>query len=83
MEIALVAVVGALCIACFFIGAKVGQAVSKGETIEAPTVNPLREYKEHQAKKENEMEQRRLDVIMQNVENYDGTSRHQEDVPGR
>lgn len=84
MEIALALVIGALCIVCFVVGAKVGQAVSKGEKIETPTVvSPMKAYREHQAKKENEMEQNRLDIILQNIEKYDGTARGQEDVPGR
>lgn len=83
MEIALVFVVGAMNIACFIIGAKVGQTVSKGEEIKTPTVNPLKAYKEHEAKKEAQMEQSRIDTIMRNIEGYDGTGRGQEDVPGR
>ena len=41
MEILLVVAVGAMCIGCFLVGAKVGQTVSKGEKIELPTVNPI------------------------------------------
>ena len=83
MEVLLVLTVGALCIGCFIVGAKVGQTVSKGETIETPTVNPMKLYKEREAKKEAQMEQNRIETIMQNIEKYDGTSRGQEDVPGR
>jgi hypothetical protein len=72
--------VGALCIGCFLIGAKVGQAVSKGETIELPSVNPLEAYRKHEAKREAEKEQNKIDTIMQNIECYDGTSRGQKDV---
>ena len=74
---------GFVCMACFLIGAKVGQAVSKGEPIETPTVNPVKAIKEHRAKQEAEMEQSRLETIMQNIENYDGTGFKQEDVPKR
>ena len=73
MEILLVLTVGAMCIGCFVIGAKVGQTVSKGEEIELPTVNPLKIYREHEARKEAQMEQERLETIMQNIEAYDGT----------
>ena len=76
-------ITGALCIACFVIGAKVGQTVSKGETIELPTVNPMEAVREHRAKKEAEMEQSRLETILKNIESYDGTTKGQEDVPGR
>ena len=76
-------VTGALCIVCFIVGARVGQKVSKGEEVKLPTVNPLEVYREKQAKKEAAEEQSRLDVILRNVENYDGTARGQEDVPWR
>ena len=82
--ILIIAVVGALNIACFFIGAKVGQKVTKGENIELPSVNPIKAIKEHnekkQAEKEAEREQERINTIMQNIENYDGTGRGQKDV---
>lgn len=81
MEVLLVLTVGAMCIGCFLIGAKVGQKVSKGEEIELPTVNPLKLYREHEARKIAEMEQNRLDTIMQNIESYDGTASGQREVP--
>lgn len=80
MEILLVLAVGAMCIGCFIVGAKVGQAVAKGETIETPTVNPLKAIREHDAKKEAKIEQDRIEKIMQNIERYDGTSNGQVDV---
>lgn len=83
MEIAWIFAVGAMNIICFIIGAKVGQTVIRGEEIKAPTVNPLKAYREHEAKKEAQMEQDRIDTIMRNIEGYDGTGRGQEDVPGR
>ena len=83
MEALLLAVMGLTNIACFVIGAKVGQAVSRGKEIETPTINPMKAYREREAKKEAQMEQDRIDTIMRNIEGYDGTSRGQEDVPGR
>ncbi len=81
MEIMLAAVIGLLCIICFVTGAKVGQKVAKGEKIETPAVNPLKAYREHEAKKEAQREQNRFDTILRNIEAYDGTERNQEDVP--
>lgn len=83
MEIALVFVVGAMNIACFLIGAKVGQTVVKGKEIEVPAVNPMEAYRKHEAKKAAQEEQNRIDTIMRNIESYDGTAIGQEDVPGR
>ena len=81
MEILLILTVGALCIVCFFVGAKVGQTVAKGEKIEAPSLNPMKAIQEHQAKKIANSEQDRIDTIMRNIERYDGTSYGQEEVP--
>ena len=81
MEVLLLAVFAASNIVCFVIGAKVGQAVSKGEEIKMPDVNPLKAYREHEAKKQAQEEQNRLDTIMRNIEAYDGTANGQDDVP--
>lgn len=81
MEVLLLAVMAASNIACFLIGARVGQQASKGEQIEIPSVNPMEAVREHRAKKEAEWEQSRIDTILRNVEAYDGTSYGQEDVP--
>lgn len=66
-------------ITCFYIGAKVGQKVVKGERIETP--NPVRAIENHKARKEAERKQNKLDVILRNIDKYDGTSLGQEDVP--
>lgn len=86
MEYAIVMLAtGALCIGCFFVGAKVGQKVSKGEEINLPTFNPveaIREaYTRHEARQEAQAVQNKYDTIWRNIENYDGTSSGQEDVP--
>ena len=83
MEVLLVLVVSAANIACFLIGAKVTNAVIKGEEIKLPTVNPLEIVREHKAKVEAKMEQDRVETILRNIESYDGTAYGQEDVPGR
>lgn len=83
MEAIIILSFGFVCLACFLMGAKVGQTVSKGETIETPTVNPAKAIKEHRARQEAEIEASRIETIMQNIENYDGTGFKQEDVPKR
>ena len=80
MEVLLMMILSLSNIACFLIGAKVGQKVVKGETIEVPTVNPLKAYKEHQEEKAAELERNKYDTIMQNIEAYDGTANGQKDV---
>lgn len=81
MEALLLLVMGLTNIACFMIGAKVGQKVVKGEEIDLPTINPLQAYREHEEKREAKKEQDRLDAILRNIESYDGTGMNQEEVP--
>lgn len=81
MEVLLLAVMGITNILCFMIGAKVGQKVSKGEPVELPSVNPLKAYREHEARKEADREQDRYNTILRNIEGYDGTSTGQREVP--
>ena len=80
MEILLVLTVGAMCIGCFLVGAKVGQTVAKGEPIELPKVNPLEAVREHRDRKNAQEEQDKLDKVLRNIERYDGTARGQEDI---
>lgn len=79
--IAILTVTGTLNVVCFFIGANVGSKVSKGEKITAPTINPMEVIRAKQDKKEAQREQDRYDTILQNVENYNGTSAGQKEVP--
>lgn len=65
---------------CLIIGANVGMKASKGESIEMPTINPVEAYKKHEAKREAETEQKKVETIMRNIEAYNGTSVGQKDV---
>ena len=80
----LILTVAFICISCFILGAKVGQKVVRGEEIETPKIsalNPLKMYEEHKEKEEVKRELDKLDVILKNIERYDGTESGQEDVP--
>lgn len=79
-SIFLLLIVGILNVVCFFIGAKVGQKVVKGEEIQAPEINLTNPVKAYREKKKAEYEQDRIDTIMQNIETYNGTSAGQKDV---
>ena len=76
----LILITGFLCIACFIVGANVGQTVSKGEKFDVPNLNPLKAVKENQRRKVAEQEQDKLNTVLRNIERYDGTSKGQEDV---
>jgi hypothetical protein len=80
MSITIIAV-GAMNILCFMIGAKVGQSVSKGETVELPSLDPMKAAREHREQREAKREQDKLDTALRNMDNYDGTGRGQEDIP--
>ena len=77
----IVLVTGALCVACFFVGAKVGQKVSKGEEIKLPAPDPIKAIRKHNDKIKADAEAKRREIIFENIDNYDGTSRGQKDVP--
>ena len=81
MEVLLLLVMGAVNIACFMVGAKVGQTVTKGEEVKLPAVKPVQAVQPVQT--EAEAKQSRMETIMRNIDNYDGTERGQEDVPWR
>ena len=81
MELLLMAMLSLSNIACFLIGAKVGQKVVKGEPVELPTINPMEAYREQQERKEAERVQEKVEAIMRNIDSYDGTANGQEDVP--
>lgn len=83
MEFVTILAMGFVCMACFYMGAKMGQAVTKGEDIKLPSVNFMQAAAERREKKEAQREQERNDVILRNIEKYDGTDYGQEDVPGR
>lgn len=67
--------------ACFYFGAKVRQTVDKGEKLENPVKNPLKVWQEHREKEEADKEAKRLEVISENLESYDGTPCGQKDIP--
>ena len=81
MDILLVLTVGTISIVSFFIGAKVGQKVANGEPIETPNLNPMDAIRRERSKREAEREMNRIETILHNIDNYDGTSAGQKDVP--
>lgn len=80
--IILVLSIGTMNILCFFIGAKVGQKVVKGEDIKLP--NPIKAIEETKEtwefKKEQEEENERLKIQLENIDNYNGTPLGQKDI---
>lgn len=81
MEALTILTTGALCVMCFWLGAKISQTVMNGKEIEAPELNPMEKYREYREKKEEEKERKRLETILSNIESYDGTGAGQKDIP--
>lgn len=81
MEALALAIMGAVNIVCFVVGAKVGQSVKAGEKIEVAALpvatGPAKSHKEI---KEARKEQEKLSILLQNIENYDGSSIGQREV---
>lgn len=80
MEALIIVLTGFLNICCFILGTKLGQAVSKGEKVELPNLNPFKAIRDSQARKASEAEQEKLNKVLGNIDRYDGTSKGQVDV---
>lgn len=64
---------------CFFIGARTGQKVVNRESLKI--LSPIKKIEEHKREKEEKYELERQAVLFENIDNYDGTSYGQKDVP--
>lgn len=84
MEILIILVVCFANILCFYIGARIGQKIIRDEDVTLP--NPVTEVQEqmqeYREKRKAKEDQEQLDVILANIERYDGTAYGQQDVPG-
>lgn len=80
MEILLVWSIGLICLLAFYFGFSAGRGEQiANKEIELP--NPLNMYREHKEKQEVKRKQEKDDVIMQNINIYDGTANGQKDIP--
>lgn len=65
----------------FILGAYVGQKVVKGENIEINPIKVIDEYKEEKKVKEKIAEEEsKFDIMMNNIDSYDGTGIGQKDL---
>lgn len=83
MEALFIVAIGAVNILCFMVGAKVGQTVDKGEEVKLPNMNPVEAVREHKKRVAVEKDMDRTNTILHNIENYNGSSVGQKDVPER
>ena len=82
-SVLLVLAAGTLNIVCFFIGVKAGTK----EEIKVPEIkdlNPVKKIQEKHLKKEEateaELERQKIETILENIDNYNGTAEGQKDV---
>ena len=78
--IILVLLMGGMNLLAFLIGARTAQKADKGEEIKLPSINPMQAYKEHREQSEASKEQERLNTMLENINNYDGTPTGQKDI---
>ena len=68
-------------ILCFLIGSKIGQMVSKNETIKLDPIKAIKEeIKETKIEKETIAERSKSEKQIANIDNYDGTGLGQQDI---
>lgn len=78
METVIVVIaVGIMVMASFYMGAKLGQTVYRGETIKLP--NPVKAIEEHKAAVQAEKAKTIFETNMANIDTYDGTGLGQRD----
>lgn len=77
-QIVLIGIVVLSNILCFVIGAKVGQKVVNGEPIVIPSVTKA--VNNFTSEREHKEEMEKLNTMLENINNYDGTGLGQKDV---
>jgi hypothetical protein len=76
----LVLLMGAMNLLAFVLGARIARKADRGEEIKLPSINPMEAYKEHREQSEANKEQERLNTMLENINNYDGTGMGQKDI---
>lgn len=76
---------GVFILFAFIKGIEIGVKLRKDESIEIPNLNPITHIKEKIEEKEfreqqNE-EQEKIEIMLENIERYDGTEIGQKDIP--
>ena len=78
--IAVAIIVTIMNVLAFIVGAMIGQKSKNNEEIKLPNINPVTLYKEH---KENEVvskEQKKINDMLDNINNYRGDAYGQKDI---
>lgn len=85
MEVLSYIAFGLFTLFCVTKGINIGIKLRKDENIEVPSLNPIKKFQEIKEEKEykfqNEKEQLEYEVMLENIENYNGTGIGQKDLP--
>lgn len=76
----LIVSIGLMNVLCFLIGARTGQKVVKGEEVTLPNINPVQAVKGYEERRQAEVEEENFNTMLENIENYNGTSLGQKDL---
>lgn len=79
--IILCTIFGVFIIVSYSLGLKNGQRLSKNEEVVVPNVNPVKVVTEEIEKHEEKKKQQAYEIMMSNIDNYDGTGLGQQDIP--
>jgi len=80
-SILLCTVFGVFIIVAYSLGLKNGQRISKNEEVVVPNVNPIKVITEEKERHEEKKKQEAYEIMMSNIDNYDGTGLGQKDIP--
>ena len=74
-------VFGLFILASYTLGLRNGQKLAKKEEITMPDMNPVTAISKQIETVEQKKKQKVLDIMMSNIDNYDGTGLGQKDIP--
>ena len=72
---------GLFILASYTLGLRNGQKLAKKEEITIPNINPVTAINKQIESAEQKKEQKAFDIMMFNIDNYDGTGLGQRDIP--
>lgn len=82
MEILLCTVFGVFILFSFVIGVRIGQKLNNNEPIRLNPIKAIDEYKEEkEVKRQIKETETKLNVMLDNIDSYDGTGLGQKDIP--
>ena len=65
----------------YSLGLKNGQRISKNKEVIMPNINPVKVVTEEIEKHEEKKKQQAYEIMMSNIDNYDGTGLGQQEIP--